>query len=109
MPSHDLDGRLLRLVTEENAKTFAGGGEPPHNGGMEARVAKLEDFAAETRDRLARIETKLDHFQTTFATKEDLYKALNAQTWKIVSAIFVAGSALTAIVYFLALNNVPPT
>jgi len=35
---------------------------------METRVIKLEQFAVETRDRLARIETRLD----TFATKEDL-------------------------------------
>ncbi|PUA95485.1 hypothetical protein C8C99_0285 [Acidovorax sp. 107] len=36
-------------------------GQPPHNEVMESRVSKLEDFAVETRERLARVETKLDH------------------------------------------------
>lgn len=40
------------------------GGEPPDNHGMETRVSKLEDFAIETRERLARVETKLDHINT---------------------------------------------
>lgn len=66
----------------------SGGGD---NGGMEARVAKLEDFAVETRDRLTRIETKLD----TFATKEDLHKALNEQTWKFIGAMLTGCVILT--------------
>ena len=40
------------------------GGEPPDNESMGTRVAKLEDFAIETRERLARVETKLDHINT---------------------------------------------
>ena len=43
---------------------FAGSGGSGNNGGMESRVAKLEDFAIETRERLARVETKLDHINT---------------------------------------------
>lgn len=35
--------------------------EPPHNDDMDARLTKLEDFAVEARERLARVETKLDH------------------------------------------------
>ena len=31
---------------------------------MEARVSKLQDFAVETRERLARVETKLDHINS---------------------------------------------
>jgi len=38
-----------------------GSGEPPYDGDMDARVAKLEDFAGETRERLARVEVKMDH------------------------------------------------
>jgi hypothetical protein len=36
------------------------GGEPPYDEGMEVRVKALEQFAIETRDRLTRIEVKLD-------------------------------------------------
>jgi len=76
---------------------------------MEARVLKLEQFAVETRDRLARIETRLD----TFATKEDLqalkadlykelHKELHGMTWKLLGG----ASALVAAVYSIA-KNVP--
>lgn len=76
------------------------GGGPPHNGDMEARVLKLEDFAQDTRDRLARIETKLD----TFATKEDLHRELGAQTWRIIGSMITLGTVLSGIVYFIARN-----
>lgn len=74
-----------------------GGGD---NGGMEARVAKLEGFAQDTRDRLARIETRMD----TFATKEDLQRELLAQTWRVIGAMLTFGTLLTGIVYYIARN-----
>lgn len=61
-----LMGKLDHLVDEkppnppkppQNADTGGSG----HNDGMEARVGKLEDFAHEARERLARVETKIDH------------------------------------------------
>lgn len=73
------------------------GGEPPYDGGMEARVNKLEDFAQDTRDRLTRIESRLDTFQSMFATKEDLHKELHSMTWRI----FGACAGLVAAVYFI--------
>ena len=81
-------------------KQPASGGEPPYDGGMEARIARLEDFAADTRDRLARIETRMD----TFATKEDLHKEIGAQTWRIVGALLTFGTLLSAAVFFIAKN-----
>jgi hypothetical protein len=66
------------------------GGEPPDNDRMEARVKSLEDFAVETRDRLARIETKLDEFAKHYATKADLTEAKNGIIMWVVSAIFLA-------------------
>ena len=80
--------------------TFEAGGEPPHNGGMEARVAKLEEFAQETRDRLARIETRMD----TFATKEDMHKEIGLQTWRIIGAMLTFGALLSGAVFFIAKN-----
>ena len=67
---------------------------------MEARVAKLEEFAQDTRDRLARIETRMD----TFATKEDLQRELLAQTWRVIGAMLTFGTLLTGIVYYIARN-----
>lgn len=82
------------------SRELKGRGGPPDNGDMEARVAKLEEFAQQTRDRLTRIETKID----SFATKEDLHKAINDQTWKIIGAMITLGTLLSGIVYFVARN-----
>jgi hypothetical protein len=71
-----------------------GGGEPPYDDGMEARVTKLEAAAQDTRDRLVRIETRLD----SIATKEDMHRELHSLTWKMISA----QAALVAAVYFVA-------
>ena len=63
---------------------------------MEARIIALEKFAVDARDRLARIETRLD----TFATKADLHRELHGMTWRL----FGGASALVGIVYWIARN-----
>ncbi len=40
-----------------------GGGGTGDNGGVEQRVANLETFAADAKERLTRVETKLDHIE----------------------------------------------
>lgn len=40
-----------------------GGGDGGNMDGMDARVANLEAFAADAKQRLARVETKLDHIE----------------------------------------------
>ena len=64
---------------------------------MEARIIALEEFAVDARDRLARIETRLD----TFATKADLHRELHGMTWRL----FGGASALVGIVYWIARNS----
>lgn len=63
---------------------------------MEARIIALEEFAVDARDRLARIETRLD----SFATKADLHRELHGMTWRL----FGGASALVGIVYWIARN-----
>jgi hypothetical protein len=63
---------------------------------MDARIIALEEFAVDARDRLARIETRLD----TFATKADLHRELHGLTWRL----FGGASALVGIVYWIARN-----
>jgi hypothetical protein len=58
-----------------------GSGPPPHNGAMEARVIKLEEFAKEAGERLARVETRLEHIDKEVS---------NTKWW-------VAGSTVTII------------
>lgn len=75
---------------------------------MELRVQALEKALPEMRDRLVRVETKLDAMEKHMATKAELdilkgaiatelHKALNDQTWKFISVAGVlAGLAFTA-------------
>ncbi len=62
-------------------------GEPPDNGNMETRVTNLEVAAQDTRDRLVRIESRLENFERNYATKEDLHKELHSMTWRIIGAM----------------------
>ena len=65
---------------------------------LSERVSNLEADVRDVRDRLTRVESKLD----TFATKADLFEALNAQTWRLVTIVCGFGTALVAATYFFA-------
>ena len=94
------------------------GGKPPippiqgggDDGGdmLDSRVAKLEDLAMDTRERLARIETRLDSLEEHCATKADLlglradlHEDMNAQTWKFITATTTLATALVGAVYWI--------
>lgn len=72
-----------------------GGGD---NGGMEARVTRLEAAAQDTRERLARIETRLEHIDgkihSEMATKDSMKAAIadakNSIIMWVVSAVLLA-------------------
>lgn len=49
--------------------------EPPDPPDMQARITKLEASAQDARDRLVRIEARLDGHEKLFASKEDLARA----------------------------------
>jgi hypothetical protein len=67
---------------------------------MEPRIKALEDFASAAKERLARIETKLD----TFATKEDLQRELHSQTWRFIGAVTTLGLAIIGAMVWIAKN-----
>lgn len=72
---------------------------------MEARVAKLEESAVETRDRLVRIETRLQGIDATLATmptKADLAE-LNANMikWIAGTALALAAAGITVMTFVL--------
>lgn len=77
---------------------------------MKSRAIKLEDFAQDTRDRLTRIESKLD----TFATKADLqelrseiHKGNNELIrWVVGTAVGLGVAAITVTTFVL--NNATP-
>lgn len=90
--------RPSRARTTDRAMPIDTGGGGGNDGGMEARLTALEAANVETRERLARIETRLE----SVATKEDLHREINAQTWKLVTFVCSFGTALVAATYFLA-------
>lgn len=75
-----------------------GGGNPPYDGDMELRVKALESTVSDIRERLAKIDARLD----SVATSTDLHKEIGAQTWKLVTFVTGFGSILCAAVYFIA-------
>lgn len=84
-------------------QAFDGGGGGGYDEGMEARVAKLEESAADTRDRLVKIEARLE--QT--ATKSDLTEAINNQIkWMVGTAVVLGGLGITLMTFVL--NNAIP-
>lgn len=70
---------------------------------MEARVAKLEDFADDAKQRLVRIESKLDHMATKAELadmKADLVK------WIVGTAIALGSTAIVVMTFVL--NHATP-
>lgn len=104
--------RVLRaLERAAQAGALHGGGEPPDNGAMDARVAKLETIAEKTVERLGAIERDLAVIKSDYATKADihavkaeLYKAISDQTWKLITWTTGLGAAMVAITFFIARN-----
>ena len=78
----------------EAAERFNSGlrkdGQPPDNGDMEARVAKLESLAEKTSERLTAIEKDVAVIKSNYATKADIAEAKNSVIMWVVSAIFLA-------------------
>lgn len=73
---------------------FDGGGGGGDNHRMEARISALETANLDTRDRLMRIETRVE----ALASKEDLHRETHTQTWRIIGV----AALLVAVVYYLA-------
>jgi len=109
-------------VVDGNFRTLTvglrGGTEPPDNGGMDARITKLENIAEKTGERLDRIDgrldridgrldridgrlgsidqdlavikTQMDGFTKHYATRADVLDAKNSIIMWLVSAILLA-------------------
>lgn len=88
--------------------------DPPGGGGddgdMDARVAKLEQIAVTTGEKLVGIETRLTKIETradNFATKADVHDAtLKLTHWIVGTAIALGATSLTVMTFVL--NNAVP-
>ena len=98
---HQLRAELQHMIEPETKVQFDGGGGGGYDGGMETRVAKLEDFVVDARERLTRIEVRLDQTATKADIGEirsDMHK-MNAEikTWTLATMITIIGTMLAAI------------
>jgi len=113
-----------QVILEADLEAKKGGGNPPGGGDLEARVVALEKTSLEIREKLVRVEMRLDSIESNMATKVDLaniaskddlngfvrasskdiqdlavsfHKTMNEQTWKFVGvATALAAIAFTA-------------
>lgn len=80
------------------SSNFTKNGGPPYDGDMEARISKLEAGAQDVRERLVKIDTRLEHIEkemaTNMATKDfvraTVMEAKNSIVMWLVSAILLA-------------------
>lgn len=94
--------RVLRALDRAaQARGLHGGGEPPDNGAMDARITKLEGIAEKTGEHMGSIEKDLAVIKAdlasfkqesfrAFATKADVSEAKNSIIMWVVSAILLA-------------------
>jgi hypothetical protein len=75
---------------------------------MEARIAKLEEFAADTKQRLVRLEENLVALNDKLnALQVEMHKGFaDMIKWVVGTAIVLGGTALTVITFVL--NNAVP-
>lgn len=91
------------LLANPIPNPIASGGRPTYDEDMEARIAKLEEFAADTKERLVKIEARLE--QTV--TKAELHQVTNELIrWMV--GLAVGGSVASVTVMTFVLNNAVP-
>lgn len=98
-----VEGNFKNVRSAEDQGGVDNGGGPTDDDPMEARVAKLEELVTDTRERLVKIEVRLD--QT--ATKSDLADGLHGMVKWIVGTGIALGAAGITVVTFV-LNNATP-
>ena len=81
--------------------SLAGGGEPPHDGDMEARVANLERTVADVRESMARMEAKIDSIDRYGATKDDVSRLESTLIKWMVGTVIAVGGLAFAIARFV--------
>lgn len=99
-------GQVIRPNDRKGGGGDNGGGGTGDSG-LEKRVEALEKALPDLRERLVRVETRLERMATTDDLRAlkgeiatELHKALNDQTWRVIGAICViAGLAFTAAKY----------
>ena len=81
----------IKAMQEQPSTPFDGGGGGGYDGPMEARIAKLEEFATDAKERLVKIELRLEQTATKTDIAEirgDMHKAsTDISRWMIATVI----------------------
>jgi hypothetical protein len=62
----------------------------------------MDPWQERVEARLTALERDVAIIRANYATKEDLQKVVNAQTWRIVTFVCGFGTALVVATYFVA-------
>ena len=84
-----------RARTTDKAGPIDTGGGGGNDGGMDARLAKLEAV-------VPTLATKEDLVREIGSVRAEIHKEINAQTWRLVTFVTGFGTALVAATYFVA-------
>lgn len=99
------------ISSQETSKnTVDKGGSPPHDGNMEARIEKLESFAVDARESLAKIEARLDQTATKSdieSLRADVHKGFTENNRWVIGTAFAGMMAFVTIMTFVLNNAVP--
>lgn len=68
---------------------------------MDDTMARLEKLAEENSARLTVLERDVAVIRSNYATKEDVQRAIAAQTWRLVTFVCGFGTALVTATYFI--------
>lgn len=98
----------------QDATPIDGGGGPPYDVAMEARLVRLEEFAVDAKERLTKIESRLEQTPTkaeladkTGELKVEIHKSSNELIrWIVGTAIGLGAIAITVMTFVL--NNATP-
>ena len=85
---------MSKVVSFPTGKV-ARGNEPPYDGGMEARLTKIETI-------IPTLATKEDLVREVGGLRSEMHKEFNTQTWKFVTWMTGICTALIAATYFIA-------
>lgn len=106
----EVAAEMEQLKHPKDQTKFDGGSGGGYDDRMESRIAKLEEFATDAKERLVKIETRLEET----ATKADLH-ALHLEIqkghtdtikWVVGTAVVLGGMAITIMTFVL--NNAVP-
>jgi len=69
---------------------------------MEQSNVQLAAEPGFIESRLRKLEEDVAVIRSNYVTKEDLYKAMNSQTWRLATFVCVSNAALVGATYYVA-------